>query len=56
MLLGILAYAVYANVLYLCRNWISNDFLPPNLGMWWVHGVVLLLAFLLLQRQGRMVK
>lgn len=55
IVLGILAYAVYANVLHLCRAWIVEETLPAGLGMWWVHGVVGLVALLLLQRQGRMV-
>jgi lipopolysaccharide export system permease protein len=53
--LGILAYTVYANVLYISRGWIASGDLPPLLGMWWAHGVVLLAAVLWLQRQGRMV-
>jgi lipopolysaccharide export system permease protein len=55
VLLGILAYAVYVNILYLCRNWIADDLLPSTIGMWWIHGIVFLIALLLLQRQGRMV-
>jgi lipopolysaccharide export system permease protein len=55
VLLGVLAYACYANLLYLCRSWIADGTLPPALGLWWVHGLVLLAALLWLQRQGRMV-
>ncbi|MEE4216192.1 MAG: LPS export ABC transporter permease LptF [Xanthomonadales bacterium] len=54
-LLGILAYTVYANVLYMSRGWIANGDLSPSLGMWWVHALVLVIALLWLQRQGRMV-
>ncbi len=53
--LGILVYAVYANTLNLSRTWVAGDDMPAFLGMWWVHGVVLLLAVFWLQRQGRMV-
>lgn len=53
--LGILVYAVYANALNLGRSWVANESLPSLIGMWWIHGVVLLLALLWLQRQGRMV-
>ncbi len=55
VLLGILAYALYANILYLCRGWIAEGILPASVGMWWVHTIVFLIALLLLQRQGRMV-
>ena len=54
-LLGILAYAVYANVLYMSRNWIAKGDFSPLLGLWWVHAVVLIVALLWLRRQGRMV-
>jgi len=55
VVLGILFYAIYMNTLYLCRGWIADDILPPFSGLWWVHGVVFLIALLLLQRQGRMI-
>jgi lipopolysaccharide export system permease protein len=54
-LLGILAYTTYANVLYMCRNWVSSGDIPAFLGMWWVHLLVLAIALIWLQRQGRMV-
>ncbi len=53
--LGILAYAFYANVLYMCRSWIAKGELTPWLGMWWVHLLTLVIALIWLQRQGRMV-
>jgi len=53
--LGIFLYAVYANTLNLSRRWVVNETLPPIVGLWWVHGLVLLLAIFWLQRQGRMV-
>ena len=54
-LLGIMAYVVYVNVLYMSRNWIASGDIPPQLGTWWVHAVVLIAAVAWLQRQGRMV-
>jgi lipopolysaccharide export system permease protein len=54
-LLGVLAYTVYANVLYMCRNWLMKGDLPAFPGMWWVHLVVLVAALIWLRRQGRMV-
>ena len=53
--LGIFAYAIYANLLYVSRGWVAEGQLPPVVGMWWVHLVVLLIALVWLQRQGRMV-
>jgi lipopolysaccharide export system permease protein len=54
-LLGILAYVVYANVLVMCRDWITTGHVPTVLGMWWVHLLVLVIALMWLRRQGRMV-
>jgi lipopolysaccharide export system permease protein len=54
-LLGILAYATYANILYMCRNWMAKGDLPALPGLWWVHLLVLVAALVWLRRQGRMV-
>jgi lipopolysaccharide export system permease protein len=54
-LLGILAYIVYANLLYMCRGWVAAAALPAPLGLWWVHLLVLAIAVVWLHRQGRMV-
>ena len=54
VLLGMLAYAVYANVLYMSRAWMAKGALPPLLGLWWVHLILLLIALFWLRRQGRM--
>jgi lipopolysaccharide export system permease protein len=54
-LLGILAYAVYVNVLYMSRNWLLKGDIPIGLGMWWIHVLVLAIALIWLQLQGRVV-
>lgn len=54
-LLGIFAYTVYANVLYMSRGWVASGDIPPLFGMWWVHLLVLVLALIWMRRQGRMV-
>jgi len=54
VILGILIYALYSNVLVLWRSWIADGTMPPWLGLWWVHGAVLLAGYLWLRRQGRM--
>ena len=54
-LLGILAYAIYVNTLYMCRNWLLKGDMPMTLGMWWVHALALVITLIWLQRQGRVV-
>lgn len=53
--LGILAYAAYANILWMTRNGVAQGDIPPIIGIWWVHLLVLLVALVWLRRQGRMV-
>lgn len=54
VVLGILAYALYSNTLYLCKTWIANGVLPVWLGLWWAHAIVVICALIWLRRQGRM--
>jgi len=53
IVLGILVYILYGNLLYLCRSWVIDGILPTYIGMWWVHLVFLIISFAWVQRQGR---
>ncbi len=55
VILGILVYVVYANLLYMSRSWVADGVLPMVPGMWWVHIVFTISAFYWLQRQARKV-
>jgi lipopolysaccharide export system permease protein len=55
VIIGILAYVVYANVLHMSRLGIESGTIPPNLGLWWIHALTLVIAVFWLRRQGRMV-
>ncbi len=44
LLIGILLYMVYANLMAVVRNWIDEGQLPPVPGMWWVHLLPLCVA------------
>lgn len=55
VILGILVYIVYANVLYMDRSWVASGSMPAMLGIWWVHALALSIAVFWLRRQGRMV-
>lgn len=48
---GVLIYAIYFNTLASGRTAIAAGSLPPWLGLWWVHAVLLGVALLLLARQ-----
>ncbi len=49
--LAILAFFVYANLLRAAQVWIERESLPASVGMWWVHGIALLLGLWLLSRE-----
>jgi len=53
IVLGILVYVFYGNLLYLCRSWIADGHLPAYIGMWWVHVVFLIVSFVWVRQQGR---
>jgi lipopolysaccharide export system permease protein len=55
IMLGIFAYIIYANLLYMSRSWTANGSMPVVIGTWWVHVLVLLIAIIWLRRQGRAV-
>ena len=53
VILGILIYLLYGNLLYLCRSWIADGQLSTYIGMWWVHAVFLIISFFWVRQQGR---
>jgi len=55
VMLGVLTYTIYANILYMWRAWIARGDLPPVLGLWLVHLLVFIAAVVWLKRQGRIV-
>ncbi|MCP5142777.1 MAG: LPS export ABC transporter permease LptF [Chromatiales bacterium] len=53
VVVAILIYIVYSNVMGVARVWIENGKLPDSVGLWWVHGLVLATAvFLLIRMHG----
>lgn len=55
---AVLIYIVYINLLFVSRHWVEQGAVPISLGMWWVHGLFLLLISLILfkKSQGWAVK
>ncbi|MCI0750132.1 MAG: LPS export ABC transporter permease LptF [Nevskiales bacterium] len=39
LVLGLLAYLIYTNLITLGQAWVAKAYLPPMLGVWWVHGL-----------------
>lgn len=39
---AILVYIIYYNMLGVTRSWVDNGIVTPQLGMWWVHALMVL--------------
>ncbi len=51
LFVAILLFIIYYNTLGVAKNWIERGVVPPELGLWWVHAVLLLLLMWLTVRQ-----
>lgn len=51
--IGLLVFIIYLNMLSAAKAWIEQAAISPALGLWWVHGGVLLFALVLLAVQNR---
>lgn len=48
---AVLLYIIYANMLFVTRDWVESGKISVWLGMWWTHAAVLLLALYLMIRK-----
>ncbi len=46
---AMLIYIIYSNVLSVAQSWVADGTVPPLLGLWWVHVLMVLVAVILLQ-------
>ncbi len=49
--IGILLYAIYANLIITGQSKIEEGVIPNWLGLWWAHGIFIILALWLVRRQ-----
>ena len=50
--IGLLVFIIYLNMMSAAKAWIENGVISPTLGLWWVHGAMLLMALILLAVQN----
>lgn len=50
--IGLLVFIIYLNMMSAAKAWIEQSTISPALGIWWVHGCVLLFAVGLLSVQN----
>jgi len=55
LLPAVLLYIIYANFIFVSRNWIMFGKIPWWVGMWWLHGLMLSIAAWLFYRQERAI-
>ena len=49
--LGLVIYLVFSNLIYVGKNWINLGKVPPEIGLWWIHLVLLMLVIFLFMQQ-----
>lgn len=50
--IGLLVFIIYFNLLSAAKAWTEEGTISPTLGLWWVHGCVLLFTLMLLSLQN----
>ena len=50
---AILIYILYSNLLIVGSSWLEKGSTPSWLGLWWVHGIFILLGLVLLMKRTR---
>lgn len=48
---GIVVYVIYYNLMGIGQTWIKSGVVPPQIGLWWIHLLILLLVGVLFVRQ-----
>lgn len=51
LIIAVLSYVVYVNLLALGRGWLADGSLPMRAGLWWVHAIALI-AFVVIYALG----
>lgn len=50
--IALFVYIIYTDLLSIARVWVERGFIDGDVGMWWVHAIVGLLALWMLAREG----
>lgn len=49
---AVILYILYYNLFTISKRWVASGSLPSSIGVWWVHGLFLALALVLLARES----
>lgn len=53
LIIGVLIYVIYANLLAIARNWIDEEKITAMVGMWWVHLIPIAMAYWMMGASNR---
>jgi lipopolysaccharide export system permease protein len=53
---AIIIYIIYIDLLFVSQSWIERGFLAPRIGLWWVHGLILLIGCGLFMQNARLFR
>ena len=56
LFIAIVVYVAYMNLLVVSRSWLEHDKVPPLVGVWWVHALLLLFIVVAMSRQMGMYR
>ena len=56
VVIGLLVYALYINLLTVSKGWMADGVTPVNIGVWWVHVIFFLLAISWIWLQKRRLR
>lgn len=51
-MLALLVYIIYGNLQSIAKTWLESSVLPPAIGIWWVHILMLAIAAIWIQRRS----
>jgi len=51
LFMAIMVYVIYNNLLSIARSWVEQGKLPPEVGIWWVHLILILFIVAALYKQ-----
>ncbi len=51
LIIGILLFIAYSNLLVIAKNWVEKGDISTQIGLWWVHSIVILLIVVLFTKQ-----
>lgn len=54
--IGLLVFIIYLNLMSAAKAWIEQGVISPDLGIWWVHGLIFLFGLALLAIQNNWIK